>query len=368
MLFFKRSLMLEHPENTKDQSSTSCNTIQERQTMNTPLDADTLVALVVNTAKNDTTTPDLRNPRVGWRTDELLTKEIDALVVYGHDDPVLYALIARRIHDAVSDLSEAAVLAKLAIFRGERIQPVGPERKSMLDGLLKELRVSVSLLPEGTRKQRCLSLLQYHAGVFYDAYDCFAEAARAQFDSELEALKCGDAAGAAVAGFVGEHYVLKRLLCEDPDESARHFERLKSAFDQLLRDTNGSSFQVSWGEGNAPVHMIEACTWLDKMDPDWARWVETARRAAAKLGAAFSHGAEFVRAADLYYQNEVEAIPALQVVAEQSATPAWRATALLLLARRALLDGNKTEASNLVKRMPLTGAFHVVTIARRLIG
>ena len=195
MLFFKRSLMLEHPENTKDQSSTSCNTIQERQTMNTPLDADTLVALVVNTAKNDTTTPDLRNPRVGWRTDELLTKEIDALVVYGHDDPVLYALIARRIHDAVSDLSEAAVLAKLAIFRGERIQPVGPERKSMLDGLLKELRVSVSLLPEGTRKQRCLSLLQYHAGVFYDAYDCFAEAARAQFDSELEALKCGDAAG-----------------------------------------------------------------------------------------------------------------------------------------------------------------------------
>ena len=268
--------------------------------MKETIDVGTLVDLVVARAKVDKTSPDTNNPRVGWRTDQLLTGDVDVLVCYRHNDPAVYAEIGRQVLAQVKDLPEMAVLANLAIFRGERLLPVSEERKQSLLQMVDDLEKAISALPEGTRKGRCSSLLQYHTGVFYDAYGCFDQAAAAQLQAAKEAEKIGDLPGAVISSFLGTAYQLKSALCcKSTDETEATFSVLEERYAQLVEAVRGTELEVSWGQGNAPMHMVEVCALLGRGHPDWDKWVATALAAAERLGQAFKQGAEFVRAFDL---------------------------------------------------------------------
>jgi thioredoxin-like negative regulator of GroEL len=130
----------------------------------------------------------------------------------------------------------------------------------------------------------------------------------------------------------------------------------------------GTAFEVSWGQGNAPAHMIQSCVWLDRTHPDWDKWVATALTAAERLGQAFKGGADFVRAVDMDRRGDENARKALEAVAESDDVNERKAAAMLLLARRALKAGNANRAEQLVAQMPEMGAQHVRTIAERLLA
>lgn len=337
--------------------------------MKKTVDIETLVNLVVARAKVDKTSPDSNNLRVGWRTDQLLTGDVDVLVYYGHNDPAVYAEIGRQVLTQVKDLPEMAALAKLAIFRGERLLPPSDKRKQSLLQMMDDLKKAISVLPEGPRKGRCSSLFQYHTGVFYDAYGCFDQAAAAQLQAAKEAEKFGDLPGAAISSFVGTVYQLKSALCcKSTNEAEETFSVLEERYAQLVEAVRSTAFEVSWGQGNAPMHMIEACVWLGRDHSDWDKWVATAIAAAEGLGQAFKQGAEFVRAFDLDRRGDAGAGEALTAIARNNVVNEQKAAAMLLLARHAQKIGDADKAKQLVAQMPETGAQHVRSVAEHLLA
>ena len=164
------------------------------------LDVKTLADLVVARAKTDTTSPDPNNLRSGWRTDALLA-DVDNLVVISFNSPAAYTEIGRQVLAQVQDLPEMSALVQLAIFRGERLLPITPEREQMLVQTADGLNKDVAALLDGTRKKRCKSLLDYHVGVFVDACGRFDLAARHLRQSAKEASSFGDKAGVAIGTF-----------------------------------------------------------------------------------------------------------------------------------------------------------------------
>lgn len=332
------------------------------------VDIPTLVALVIARAKTDKTAPDPGNLRVGWRTDQLLTGDVDTLLCYERNDPAAYAEVGRGVLAGVQDLPEVAALARLAIFRGERLLPVSEERRHTLLAMTQELESSIEALPQGTRKKRCNSLFQYHTGVFFDAYGCFAEAAAAQRQAADVAKEIGDVSGAAISSFVGAVYELKDALCSGQAERVEtSFTALQDQHHRLIEAVRGTVFEVSWGQGNAPVHLIEACVWMDEDMQDMDTWATTALAAAEKLGAAWKDGADFVRAVQLHRSGDAEAEGALTVVAVNSGTNELKATALLILARRARNEGDTERLRGFIEGMPVTGAQHVRAVATQLL-
>ena len=334
---------------------------------------DVLVDLVVTRAQVDKTVPDPKNLRNGWRTDALFG-DVDALIVGQKNDPAAYAEIGRRVleNEKVKYLPEMAVLAKLAILRGKRLFPLTPVQKNVIFGFSEDLRSAISAsLPDGTRKQRCLELFLYHLGIFYDALGDFAKAIKMH---EWAAREAGDeSSSAAISLFCAALYRLKSALVvgKTPDELGALFSDLEEKFAQLAEALRGSELEVQWAEGNGPIHMIQACVWLNlRNHPRWDDWVRIALAATEKLGKAWEPGAGFVRAANLDAQNDEEAGKALMAVAENGAASnennKIRATALLMLARRALRDGDVSEARKIIEKMPEQGAQHVRAIAERM--
>lgn len=196
-----------------------------------------LVDLVVNRARVDRTEPDPNNLRAGWRTDQLLG-DIEALLI-GRGEPGDYAEIGRQVLAQVSDQPEIVVLAQLAIFNGERRLPVSSKREGALMRMAKYLQQVVSFLPAGTRKQRCQSLFNYNAGVFFDTYGRSDLAAEAQEQSAQEAERLGDRSGVAIGRFMKVFYGLKHMLCiggQSSGELEAQFLCLEKRFIELKAD------------------------------------------------------------------------------------------------------------------------------------
>ena len=175
------------------------------------IDVVPLVEQLVALAKTDQTKPKPDNLRADWETD-LLFGRMDRLFCYERSDPAGYAEFGRQVLGEVGDFPEVAALARLAIFRGERLLPPSEEQRQTLLEMVSSLKKAIKVLPEGTRKARCSSLFQYHSGVFYDAYGCFAEAADAQLHATRVAKRGGDLAGAAISSFLATLYTLKGAL------------------------------------------------------------------------------------------------------------------------------------------------------------
>lgn len=331
---------------------------------------DTLVDLVVARAKVDKTAPDPTNPRNGWRTDNLFMGDVDALVVGQNNDPSAYAEIGRQVLAKVRDLPEMAVLAQLAIFRGERLLPVDSEREQSILQIIRELEETISALPNGTRKMRCRSLFEYHVGIFYNAYGRFDLAAEAQMRSAQEAKHFGDRAGVAISNFMETLSRLKDALRtgKATNELEVIFSRMEERFTELVKGMHGSILEVQWAEGNSPVHMIEACVWLDRTHIKWNDWVTTAIAAAGKLGRSWKPIGEFVCAVDMDIRDDPQADERLNAIAEGGDMDERRATALLILARRAMQAGRMKKARDIVKHMPEQGAQHVRAIVERMLG
>ena len=332
-----------------------------------PVEIGILAKLVIARAKVDKTVPDPKNLRKGWRTDELLTGDVDLLVV-GGDNPGAYVLISEKVLEKVQDLPEMAVLAKLAILRGKRLLPLTPVQKNVIFGF-SDLRSAISAsLPDGTRKQRCLELFLYHLGIFYDALGDFAKAIKMH---EWAAQEAGDeSSSAAISLFCAALYRLKSALVvgKTPDELGALFSDLEEKFAQLAEALRGSELEVQWAEGNGPMHMIQACVWLNlRNHPRWDDWVRIALAATEKLGKAWEPGAEFVRAVDMEKRDDPQAVEALEATAANNGNSnEVKATALLLLARHALRDRDVDAARNLIGQMPEQGAQHVRAIAERM--
>ena len=336
-------------------------------------DINTLVDLVVVRARVDKTVPNRRNLRSGWLTDTLLTIIIDALVVGEYNDPTAYAKIARRVLERLQDLlerlPEMEALAMLAILRGERLLPLTPEQEHIVIGLLDELETSISVLPDGTRKQRCQELLKYHMAVFENTRGDFDLAAKTH---ELAAEKAGEgSSSAAISLFLSAVYRLKSALVagKPSDElEALFFDLEGEKSRQLAEALHGSELEVQWAEGNGPIDMIMACVWLELLHPKWDDWVGMASLAPSKLGKAWEPGAEFVRAADMYKHNDSLAVQALEVIVANNDNPnEIRATAFLLLVRLALQAGETDKAKSFIEQMPKEGAQHVRAIAQRML-
>ena len=336
-------------------------------------DINTLVDLVVVRARVDKTVPNRRNLRSGWLTDTLLTIIIDALVVGEYNDPTAYAKIARRVLERLQDLlerlPEMEALAMLAILRGERLLPLTSEQVELVTRLSEDLKSAISALLKGTRKQRCLELYSYHMGVFYDTL-CY-------FDLAVEMYKWAvreagsRSSSAAISRYCAALSRLKQALRvgKPAGELEALFSDLEERFAQLAEALKGSELEVQYVEGNCPVQMITACIWLNRRHPEWDDWVATALAAAEKLGGAWEPGAEFVRAAYMERCDDPQATKALEAIAANNDNPnEIRATALLLLARRAFRAGNVDEAKKIIEQMPEQGAQHVRAIAEHMVS
>ena len=322
-----------------------------------------LVDLVVNLARVDRTEPDSGNLRAGWHTDWLLTA-VDEFVVVGKKDFAAYAEIGRQVLAQVGDLPETAALAQLAIFRGERKLPVSPERETALVQIIKNLELSIAALPDGTRKIRCQSLLKYHSGDFYSLYDHYDMAANAQKRAAEEMDSFGNQSGAAISRFMEVVYRLKQALCTGkPGEP--EFQALEEKFTELTRAVRGTTLEAQWVECNGPMHLIEACIWLDQYHPKWDEWIASVWQ-GKKIGEAWYPLANLARAADLAKRGNPRAEEALIEVSKAEGLNENKAEALLILARRVILLGDRSRARELVNSMPVTGAQHVRAVAEKL--
>ncbi|MBU2539883.1 hypothetical protein KJ786_01875 [Patescibacteria group bacterium] len=328
---------------------------------------EALVDLVVCRALVDKTTPNSSNLRNGWCIDALLG-DIDAFVVIACNNPAAYAEIGRQMLVKVKNLPEIATLTRLAIFRGERLLPFDANRQKSLIAMAKKIKTVISGLPDGTRKLRLQSLLEYHTGVFYDACGLFDKAAQSQQESVGKASSLGDVSGIAIASFLEIFYRLKYALQKNK-ATGKIFTEMQKSFKQLVKVLHGSPFQVQWAEGNGPVHMIEACIWLDKLHPQWRTWVGTAFAASKKLGEAFKPDANFVRAVfDMDLCGNQNTGEALKAIAEGDSGNEVKATVLLILIRRAVDAGRLKEARSIMEKMPKQGTQHVCAIAKRLLA
>ena len=264
-----------------------------------------------------------------------------------------------------------AVLANLAILRGERLLPITKGQVQLVLNLSEDLKTAISDLPDGARKKRCQELFLYHMGIFYSALGRFDLAAETQ---EWVAREAGsESSSAAIARYCAALSRLKQALLvgEPPDKLEALFSDLEERFAQLAKALKGSELEVQWIEGNCPMQMILACVWLDRSHSKWNDWVVTALAAAEKLGKAWEPGAEFVRAVDVDeqdpdYVGRVER--ALETINKLGGSNEAKATVLLLLARRAFQAGNVDEAKKIIEQMPEQGAQHVRAIAKRMVS
>jgi hypothetical protein len=186
----------------------------------------------------------------------------------------------------------------------------------------------------------------------------------------------GDAPGAAVCRFLEAVYRLKQVLVMGLNAEVQQvtFSVLEQAFCSLVEQTRGSDLEVSWGQVNGPCHMIEACLWLNQSLSGWDSWVEAVQAATPKLGAAWEPALRFVNAAVLYHRGESEVYTDLtQIAGDTGQVNEIRALALLLLARRALAEGDhagltdvgRKAAVEFIAKMPEQGAQHVIAVAKR---
>jgi len=331
-------------------------------------DVGTLVDLVVARMKVDKTEPNPNNLRKGWRSDELLIGDIDTFAVGAKDYPGAYAEIGRRVLAEVGDMPEMAVLAKLAILRGERLLLLTSDQVRIVCELSEDLRAAISALPDGTRKKRCQELFLYNSGIFFDASGRFDEAAKTHEWAAREADK--GSSSAAISLYCAALSWLKYGLSvgKSGDELDALFSGLEERYRQLAEALRDSELYVQWVEGNCPMQMVMVCVWLDRTHSKWGEWVHMASLAPGKLGKAWETGVEFVRVANLVARDvddDSEVEKALRALAEHNAANSeTRATALLMLARRST---SLSEARGFVDEMPVEGAQHVRAIAERML-
>ncbi len=329
-------------------------------------DLATLAALVVYTAKNDMTSPDQRNPRTGWQTDVLLCA-IEAWVARGEKDPGAYAKLCRMILAGVSALPEVAAFVMLGVLNGERRLPADLDRDAAIARMIEQLGQMISELPEGTRKQRCRTLLDYQIGVWCNERGRFDVAADAQHRSATTAARMGDRAGEAISRFLEVYYLLKADLVRGA--SGQSMDGIVSSMGSLflaLKETlRGHTLEVLWAQGNGPAHIIEILTWLNRTDAAWDTWVTSCLQAALKIGDAWAPIAELVRALQANAVNTPQAEAMLRNVVEADTDSGRKATALLVLMRRAIRAGQLDEAKVYVLAMPEIGTQHIRAVALR---
>lgn len=330
---------------------------------------NTLADLVFNTFRSDTTAPIPGEPRKGWEGDQLLTGMVDRLMMYLYNDPAGYAQIGRRVAAKVHDLPEMEALAKIAEIRGERLGPASAKRKIKVLALVMKLGPKIRSLPPSPRKERLASLLAYNKGVFYDAYEMFAEAAEMQKQSAEIAHDNGDYSGLVIGQFLQAVYQLKDALCQpSTDEAEGVFSIMGERYAKLVEAVCGTPLEVSWGQGNAPCHMLQARLWLDKDHPGMDKWMASVVSAAGSLQGVWVDIAWHYQTINSFRKGDLSVKAELEKTAAGSGDTTRRAEAILVLARYAVAYGDKKLARKLVSRMPKKGASHLRAIAKRLLA
>lgn len=333
-------------------------------------DIATLVEMVAARMLVDKTMPDSTNVRNGWRTDALLIGDVDMFVVHQCNEPASYAQIGRQLADKVGHLPEMAALAWIAVFRGERLLPLDPEREEAIFRMVQVLKKDILALPEGTRKMRCASLLEYNEGIFFDACGRFDLAATAQKQSAEYSVELGDKAGEAIANYCEKRLRLKGALCKGlPDHILKElFVVVENFAEKLSEALEDSPLHTQWAEGNCLADLVQMCAWLNQTHPKWDTWVKTTLNAHETLGNAFNPSKALTLALAMERLRHPQSQIHLAAIANGDDINERRATAFLVLIRQALDEGKVEMAKAFVEKMPKQGAQHVCTVAKLLVA
>lgn len=320
------------------------------------LDVGTLAELIIVRVKTDKTEPNASdNLRVGWETNSLL-ELIDHLLIYDRNDPKALCETGREVLACLDErrFPEAMALIKIAmIFRGERLLVLDEAQTNRVLQIIAEVRPDVESLPPGTRADRCLEILHYNEAIFYEAIGAYAMSASMHHEMVGLAKKHGRTTEVATSSLMESFCLLKQALCEGGDLSLL-FESLSRNLEELQAVTEGSKLEISWGQGNGPLHLLQACVCLGIMGhPKLHEWVKLVLVAADQLGEAWDAPASFVRAIDMvandYSPKATEAL--MSFVQNEKGNDETKAIALLVLARRAKERGEMDMAKSFVAQI-----------------
>ncbi len=300
-----------------------------------------------------------------WMADVILAS-LEKFVIGKNNNPRAYAKMCREILEKSKFPEETAIFLKLGILNGERRLPLNLARKKLVFGIMGDLDSAISSLPEGRKKARCKSFLEYQRGVVLLESGDFSHAAVAHARAAEEA---SDLPGKAISLFMEELCQLKHGLSIDKPSKELNiiFSKMEERLVQLTEVMRGSNQEIQWANGNGPAHMLEACVLLNRSHPSSYLWVDMIITAAKNIGPSWDSIAEFVSAVDMDHRNDPQADQALRAVLEFGGDNE-KAIAILLLVRRAIQAGKVEDARDLVKKMPQKGTQHIRAIAEREIA
>lgn len=269
-----------------------------------------------------------------WGTDALL-RTIEGLLIRQDNNPTAFAAVCQGALPMVKDPSVRALLL-LAVING--LRRIDDGDADQVNQLFTEVRAEIDALPDGPRKDRCLSFLLYQAKVFLARNGFYAEAAKAQAE---DAAATTNSAERAVSIYLSHVYTMWDVLVTGkPIDGETLLEELLSQLEELRRDVAGSNLELQWGQGNGPTHVLRVLFLIHGMNPSWDILMQGILQVRESLGSAFASWIAVFEAEDqLRKGNKDAALPLAQRIVEENASADTTAAARLIIAR-ILLGGN----------------------------
>lgn len=237
-----------------------------------------LVAFLVTTAKNDQTAPPC------WLLDTLL-QGMERFVLHGLKQPHVFAYICQKVAQSTLVTDPAAtMLLRLGEINGLRRVAATTGDVKRVNILFADVKVEIEAMPDGPRKERLQSFLQYQYGVFAARSGLYTEAEACQ----LHAFALtDDPAKRAIASFLAIVYGLwHRLIHEEkPEIISCELEKLAAEYRRLELAVKGTAHETQWGLGNGPTHVLQAYVWARLPIPDelWNELYGKVQRAAKEI-------------------------------------------------------------------------------------
>jgi hypothetical protein len=221
-------------------------------------DHDALARQIAVFVDADTTEPEATN-RDAWNSDYTL-RNLEKPIGYDAGQWEWYTDICSRAASFVENPSAKALLL-LGQFNGER--RVKDPDVDLIKSLIEQSATLIDSLENGPRKERLLSLREYHIGIWCRRSGDYLLAARQQDESASRAYASGDMPGASIAYLCAAVERFNHALGEGA-VSYELFNRLDEAARQVVDTcTDSDTTQTRWRLHNAPAHVLLAHIWGD---------------------------------------------------------------------------------------------------------
>ena len=238
-----------------------------------PEDYEKLARTIAEFMDSDMSMPLKENIREGWESDILFREQLEAKLVQGGNgkaDLINLADVCKRARNYLNDPASRALLLLAGEFNA--LRRLVPPDIPVLEELLKQAEEEVDGLPQNTRKDRLISLLDYNVAIYLRDVKVDYELSRAaQKRAALKAKVGGDKVNAAIANFC---FALDSLSLALQKGKSRNYQNL---FNQLLSRgkeicetfTDETSTERTWKYLNVPAHVITSIFWANlKVGPE----------------------------------------------------------------------------------------------------